>query len=45
MFSEVWEQKPLVLRRTCPHYNDGWFGSEEMDEILRKVGVSMGVST
>ena len=39
MCSEVWEQKPMALPRSCHHYNDGWFSSEEMDKILREVSM------
>ena len=36
-FREVWEKRPMVLKRHKPHYNEGWFSSEELDSILRKV--------
>ena len=36
-FRELWEQKPLLVRRHRPDYNQGWFSTTEMDRILRQV--------
>ena len=36
-FSEVWEQRPMVLRRHKPHYNDGLLSTDALDAILREV--------
>lgn len=38
-FSDVWEQKPLLIKRHHLAYNDGWFSTKEMDDILRKVNM------
>ena len=35
---KVWEEKPLLLRRHRPNYNQGWFSTSDLDTILRKVG-------
>lgn len=40
IYREVWEQRPMVLRRHMPHYNDGWFSTQELDSILREVGAA-----
>ena len=34
---ELWERKPLLLKRHRPYYNDGLFSSAELDRILREV--------
>ena len=34
---ELWERKPLLLKRHRPYYNDGIFSSAELDQILREV--------
>jgi hypothetical protein len=36
-FSEVWEQRPMVLRRHKPHYNDGLLSTSALDTIFREV--------
>ena len=36
-YRNLWEQRPLLLRRHKPQYNDGWFSTKEFDRILRKV--------
>lgn len=43
-FSQMWERKPLVVRRHIPTYNEGWFSTEELDQILRKENVMFGVN-
>lgn len=42
--SEVWEKKPLLLRRHKKWYNDGWFSSEELDRILREHQLEFSVN-
>lgn len=37
MHRELWEKKPLLVKRHIPNYNDGWFSTAELDRILRKV--------
>lgn len=34
--NELWERKPLLLKRHRPYYNDGLFSSAELDRILRE---------
>ncbi|XP_013379273.1 ribosomal oxygenase 1 [Lingula anatina] len=41
-FSELWEKKPLLVKRHMPCYNDGWFSTEELDKILRKENIIFG---
>ena len=36
-YSELWEKKPLLVKRHMENYNDGWFSTAEMDRILREV--------
>jgi len=43
-FSDVWEQKPLLIKRHHLTYNDGWFSTNEMDDILRKHRVYFSVN-
>ncbi|XP_020627821.1 bifunctional lysine-specific demethylase and histidyl-hydroxylase NO66-like isoform X2 [Orbicella faveolata] len=43
-FSDVWEQKPLLIKRHHLTYNDGWFSTKEMDDILRKHRVYFSVN-
>ncbi len=35
--SELFEKKPLLVKRHMPSYNDGWFSTAELDTILREV--------
>jgi len=35
---ELWQKKPLLVRRKIPEYNEGWFSTQELDTILQKVG-------
>ena len=37
-FRELWEKKPLLVKRHTPDYNKGWFSTAEFDKILRQVG-------
>ncbi|ELT93889.1 hypothetical protein CAPTEDRAFT_153587 [Capitella teleta] len=37
-FNELWEKKPLMVKRRNPNYNNGWFSTQELDRILREVG-------
>jgi len=41
-FSELYEKKPLLVKRHMPSYNDGWFSSEELDNILRNEHIIFG---
>lgn len=43
-FSQMWERKPLVVRRHIPEYNEGWFSTAELDQILRKENIQFGVN-
>ncbi|XP_046577340.1 bifunctional lysine-specific demethylase and histidyl-hydroxylase NO66-like [Haliotis rubra] len=43
-FSELWERKPLLVKRHIPHYNDGWFTTSELDRILREENIQFGVN-
>ena len=38
-FSELFERKPLLVKRHMPNYNDGWFSTAELDDILKKVRI------
>ena len=35
--SELWEKKPLLVKRHMPNYNDGWFSTAELDRVMREV--------
>ena len=35
-FNDVWEKKPLFIKRRQPKYNSGWFSTKELDVILRE---------
>ena len=35
---ELWEAKPLLIKRHNTKYNVGWFSSEEFSNIIRDVG-------
>ena len=37
--SELWEKKPLLVKRHMENYNDGWLSTAELDRILREVCV------
>jgi len=43
-FKEVWEKKPLLLKRRQTKYNDGWFSTKEFDDILREKDVKYGMN-
>ncbi|XP_031573036.1 ribosomal oxygenase 1-like [Actinia tenebrosa] len=43
-FSELWERKPLLIKRHQPAYNEGWFSTAELDEILRKHNIRFSVN-
>jgi len=38
---EVWERRPLVVKREAAHpdYYAGWFSTQEVDRLLREVGM------
>jgi len=37
LYSDIWEKKPLLIRRHGSQHNDGWFSTKELDRILREV--------
>uniref|UniRef100_A0A0B7A3G8 Bifunctional lysine-specific demethylase and histidyl-hydroxylase n=1 Tax=Arion vulgaris TaxID=1028688 RepID=A0A0B7A3G8_9EUPU len=43
-FSELWEKKPLLVKRHTPDYNRGWFSTSEFDRILRQENIQWGVN-
>lgn len=43
-FKELWERKPLLVRRHLENYNDGWFSTAELDKILRTERIQFGVN-
>jgi len=43
-FSELWEKKPLLVKRHTPDYNKGWFTTAEFDKILRQDNIQWGVN-
>ncbi|XP_076464273.1 ribosomal oxygenase 1-like isoform X2 [Babylonia areolata] len=43
-FKELWEQKPLLVRRHMEDYNSGWFSTAEFDKILRQETLQFGVN-
>ena len=42
--SELWERKPLLVKRHMATYNDGWFSTAELDRILREVRILNGIT-
>ncbi|CAI5728392.1 unnamed protein product [Hyaloperonospora brassicae] len=34
-YDKYWEQRPLVVKRQCSSYYDGWFSRQEVDRILK----------
>ncbi|XP_015758221.1 PREDICTED: bifunctional lysine-specific demethylase and histidyl-hydroxylase NO66-like [Acropora digitifera] len=43
-FSDLWEQKPLLVKRHQANYNEGWFSTKEFDDILRQRCVQFSVN-
>ncbi|XP_066279326.1 bifunctional lysine-specific demethylase and histidyl-hydroxylase NO66 [Branchiostoma lanceolatum] len=41
-FSELWEKKPLLVKRHLESYNDGWFTTEDLTKILHENDVQFG---
>lgn len=37
LYRNIWEQRPLLLRRRKPQYNEGWFSTDACDRVLREV--------
>ncbi|KAI9913342.1 hypothetical protein PsorP6_006681 [Peronosclerospora sorghi] len=33
-YAKYWEQAPVVIKRQCPRYYDGWFSTAELERIL-----------
>ncbi|XP_014668284.1 PREDICTED: bifunctional lysine-specific demethylase and histidyl-hydroxylase NO66-like [Priapulus caudatus] len=43
-FKELWERKPLLVKRHQPKYYEGWFSTDEMDHILRTENIKYTVN-
>ncbi|XP_025103445.1 ribosomal oxygenase 1-like [Pomacea canaliculata] len=43
-FRELWEKKPLLVKRHTPDYNSAWFSTKELDRILRQENIHFGVN-
>ncbi|ESO87692.1 hypothetical protein LOTGIDRAFT_194127 [Lottia gigantea] len=43
-FNELWERKPLLIKRHIANYNDGWFSTAELDHILRQENIQYSVN-
>lgn len=43
-FRELWEKKPLLVKRHMRQYNDGWFSTAELDRILREENIQFSVN-
>ncbi|KAK3784197.1 hypothetical protein RRG08_001505 [Elysia crispata] len=43
-FTELWEKKPLLVKRHTSDYNRGWFSTAEFDKILRQENIQWGVN-
>ncbi|GFS24760.1 bifunctional lysine-specific demethylase and histidyl-hydroxylase NO66-like [Elysia marginata] len=43
-FSELWEKKPLLVKRHTSNYNRSWFSTAEFDKILRQENIQWGVN-
>ncbi|KAH9499620.1 Ribosomal oxygenase 1 [Bulinus truncatus] len=43
-FAELWEKKPLLVKRHTSDYNKGWFSTAELDKILRQENIQWGVN-
>ncbi|OCT79861.1 ribosomal oxygenase 1 [Xenopus laevis] len=43
-FRDVWEQKPVLIKRHNHEYYDGLFSTKEFDRILREDNVQFGVN-
>ncbi|XP_035672115.1 bifunctional lysine-specific demethylase and histidyl-hydroxylase NO66 [Branchiostoma floridae] len=41
-FSELWEKKPLLVKRHLESYNDGWFSTEDLTKILHENDIQFG---
>ena len=37
LYRDMWEKKPLLIRRRSSQHNSGWFSTQELDRILREV--------
>ena len=36
-FRELWEKKPLLIKRHNSKYNEEWFSSKDFSDILKNV--------
>ncbi|XP_064623447.1 ribosomal oxygenase 1-like [Lineus longissimus] len=43
-FKDLWEQKPLIVKRHKADYNEGWFSTAEFDRIMRENALHFGVN-
>ncbi|XP_052768522.1 ribosomal oxygenase 1-like isoform X2 [Mya arenaria] len=43
-FSQLWQKKPLLVRRRIHDYNDGWFSTQELDRILKEEHIEFGTN-
>jgi len=39
LYRDIWEKKPLLVRRHNSQHNDGWFSTKELDRILHQVRI------
>ena len=43
-FSAIWEKKPALIRRRVPTYANGFFSTEDFNQILHECNVQYGVN-
>ncbi|KAK3580866.1 hypothetical protein CHS0354_032927 [Potamilus streckersoni] len=43
-FKELWEKKPLLVKRHMSQYNSGWFSTAELQKILQEENVKFGIN-
>ncbi|XP_033115926.1 ribosomal oxygenase 1-like [Anneissia japonica] len=43
-FKNLWERKPLLVKRHMPDYNSIWFSTEELNRILREEDIQFTVN-
>lgn len=41
-YAHYWEKRPLVIKRQCPSFYDGWFSKAELDRVLKEHTLSYG---
>ncbi|XP_074662230.1 ribosomal oxygenase 1-like [Tubulanus polymorphus] len=42
--SDLWQRKPLLVKRHTPEYNSGWFSTDFLDKLLREKEILFGVN-